>query len=374
MISASRTTPSTTTEGGSYESGRLNLPFVGHTTFGKFPPVTEWTDLFKSTGPAANATFAVLGVPQDMGTQYRSGARFGPRGIREASTLYQFGHAEVYDFDTDETYHYRGVVDVGDADIVHTDMLESHRRTRLAVETIVEAKKIPIVLGGDHSITAPVCEALRKVAGVSAESPVFLLHIDAHLDFVDERHGVRYGHGNCMRRCLEQDYISRLLQLGIRGVSSTAREGFETARAMGSTILSVRQVRELGSQKIAEMIPSGASVYISIDIDGLDPSVAMGTGTPSHGGFLYYEVKDVLRAVVGKIGRTGGRVVGMDLVEVAPAYDPGGVTTTLAARIVLDAIGFVNLARDRAGMSTGTTGTTGTTGKDDSTRTSVTEL
>lgn len=164
-----------------------------------------------------------------------------------------------------------------------------------------------------------------------------MVQIDAHLDFVDERHGVRYGHGNCMRRCLEMGHIPSLLQLGIRGVSSTAKSGFDDAIAMGSTILSTRKVRALGPEQVAALLPRNASVYVSLDIDGLDPSIAHGTGTPSHGGFLYYEVKDLLRAIVGRT-----ELVGMDLVEVSPPYDPAGVTATLAARLLLDTIGFAN--------------------------------
>lgn len=314
---------------GAYEKGRLDLPFVGHATFGKYPPLTDWTQLAAST-----AQFAVLGVPNDMGTQYRSGARFGPRAIREASTLYQFGHAQVYDFDTDETYEYGEVVDVGDADIVHTDIMTSHNRTMFAVEKIIEAGKTPIIMGGDHSITSPNCAALAKL-----NRPIVIVQIDAHLDFVDERHGVRYGHGNCMRRCLEMGHVSSMFQLGIRGVSSTAKSGFDDARRMGSQILSVRKVREMGAAGVAELIPKDAAVYFSVDIDGLDPSIAHGTGTPSHGGFLYYEVKDLLKAVIQRVEKFAG----MDLVEVSPPYDPAGVTATLAARILMDTIGFANM-------------------------------
>ncbi|CAK9041355.1 Agmatinase [Durusdinium trenchii] len=160
----------------------------------------------------------------------------GPRGIREASTLYQFGHKEVFDADTGETYSYGSVLDVGDVDIVHTDQATSLNRTQEAVEAILSANVTPIILGGDHAITAPVCAALQVL-----QRPVFLVQIDAHLDFVDQRHGVRFGHGNSMRRCLELPHIDSMLQLGIRGVSSTAKSGFQDAAAMGSTVLSVRK-------------------------------------------------------------------------------------------------------------------------------------
>ena len=314
---------------GAYTKGRLNLPFVGHTTFGKFPP----GDM---DALSRRPDFAVLGVPNDMGTQYRSGARMGPRGIREASTLYQFGHAEVYDADTGETYQYGDVLDVGDVDIVHTDQEASLNRTREAVEQVLRAGVTPFILGGDHATTAPVCSALAVLS-----KPVVLVQIDAHLDFVDERHGVRYGHGNCMRRCLEMPHISSMLQLGIRSVSSTAKSSFEDAERMGSKILSVREVRKLGTESTAALVPQGAQVYFSIDIDGFDPSIAPGTGTPSHGGFSYYEVKDLLREIIFR----ASDVVGLDLVEVSPPYDPAQVTSLLAARILFDAMGFIKLKR-----------------------------
>jgi agmatinase len=163
-----------------------------------------------------------------------------------------------------------------------------------------------------------------------------LVQIDAHLDFVDERHGVRRGHGNPMRRAAEKDYITGLSQLGIRNVSSTAKEGYMDARAMGSDILSVRQVRQLGTAAVLARIPAGARYYLTIDIDGFDPSIAPGTGTPSHGGFLYYEVLELIAGLVKQ-----GQVVGIDLVEVAPDYDHSGITAILAAQLLLNTIGRI---------------------------------
>ena len=130
--------------------------------------------------------------------------------------------------------------------------------------------------------------------------------------------------------------MTGLTQLGIRNVSSTAKEGYADARAMGSTILSVRQVRKAGVQGALASIPSGSRVYVTIDIDAFCPSIAPGTGTPSHGGFLYYEVLEMLQGLSKR-----GHIVGMDLVEVAPAYDPTGCTAILAAQILMNAIGFI---------------------------------
>ena len=167
-----------------------------------------------------------------------------------------------------------------------------------------------------------------------------VLQIDAHLDFVEERHGVRLGHGNPMRRASEKDYVTGLSQFGIRNVSSTAKEGYVAAREMGSDIQSVRQLRKMGVQAAAARIPNGARVYVTIDIDAFCPSIAPGTGTPSHGGFLYYEVLELLQLVA-----QNHDVIGIDLVEVAPDYDPTGGTAILAAQVLLNFIGFIFHAR-----------------------------
>ncbi|MEO1552272.1 MAG: arginase family protein, partial [Pseudomonadota bacterium] len=169
------------------------------------------------------------------------------------------------------------------------------------------------------------------IRAFDTEKPFHILQIDAHLDFVDERHGVRHGHGNPMRRAAEQPFVTGLTQVGIRNVSSTAKEGYDDARNMGSDILSVRQARALGAEGVAARIPAGARVYVTLDIDAFCPSIAPGTGTPSHGGFLYYEVLELLQQMA-----RNHDVVGFDLVEVAPDYDPTGSTAVLAAQLTLN--------------------------------------
>jgi agmatinase len=310
-----------------YESGRLNLPFVGICTFGKSPYQPDWE--------AIDADVAILGAPFDFGTQWRAGARFGPRAVREASTLFSFGHAGAYDHEDDVTY-LEGVrmVDLGDADIVHTDTVTSHANIEAGVRAILKAGALPVVIGGDHSVNIPCIRAF------DGAGPIHIVQIDAHLDFVDERHGVRFGHGNPMRRAAEQAHVTGISQFGIRNVSSTAKEGYEAARAMGSDILSVRQIRALGIDATIARVPEGANYYVTIDIDGFDPSIAPGTGTPSHGGFIYYEVLELLAALAKR-----GRVVGIDLVEVAPDHDHSGSTAVLAAQVLLNLIGRVMHAR-----------------------------
>jgi len=305
--------------------GRLNLPFVGHCTFGKQPPCLDWN--------AIDADIAILGAPFDMGTQYRPGARFGPRAIREASTLFSFGHDGAYDFEDDIVYlpvDQVRLVDIGDADIIHTDTPHSHANIELGVRKILAAGALPVVLGGDHSVHIPCIRAFDQ------QPPVHIVHIDAHLDFVDERHGVRYGHGNPLRRASEMRHVTGLTQLGIRNVSSSNRLDYDAARRAGSDILSVRDVRRLGTKAVLERIPEGANYYATIDIDGFDPSIAPGTGTPSHGGFLYYEVLELFQGLAKR-----GGIVGIDLVEVAPDYDPTGITAFLAAQLLMNVLGYV---------------------------------
>jgi len=308
----------------SYDSGRLDLPFVGISTFGKRPYVSDW-DNFK-------ADFAIIGAPFDGGTQFRPGARFGPRAVREASTLFSFGHAGAYDHEDDAIYlgSETTIVDLGDADIVHTDTATSHKNIAFAVKQALKAKAVPVTIGGDHSINIPCIEAF------AGEDPFHVLQIDAHLDFVDVRHGVRNGHGNPMRRAAEKPYVTGLTQVGIRNVSSTAKEGYEDARQMGSDILSVRQMRKLGIQNTAGRLPAKTPLYVTIDIDAFCPSIAPGTGTPSHGGFLYYEVLELLQEI-----SKHHKIVGIDLVEVAPDYDHTGSTAILAAQILLNFLGFI---------------------------------
>lgn len=305
-----------------YETGRLNLPFVGISTFGKNPYVPDWDNIA--------ADVAVMGAPYDFGTQWRAGARFGPRAIREASTLFSFGHGGVYDHEDDVVYlpaDRTRIVDIGDADIIHTDTIRSHANIEFGVRKILAAGALPVVLGGDHSITIPCINAFSK------HGPLHVVQIDAHLDFVDERHGVRLGHGSPLRRAAEKPYVTGQSQFGIRNVSSTAREGYDDARRMGSDIVSVRQFRKMGVAAALERVPAGSRYYLTIDIDGFDPSIAPGTGTPSHGGFLYYEVLEFIDGLTQR-----GTIVGMDVVEVAPDYDHSGTTAILAAQVIINTI------------------------------------
>jgi agmatinase len=220
------------------------------------------------------------------------------------------------------------IVDIGDADIIHTDTIQSHANIEFGVKKILEAKAIPVVLGGDHSVNIPCINAFRN------EDPIHIIQIDAHLDFVNERHGVRVGHGNPMYRASEKEYVSGMTQIGIRNVSSTAREGYIDAKERGSKIFSVRQFRKMGISQILNKIPKNIRYYLTIDIDAFDPSIASGTGTPSHGGFYYYEILELIDGLTKQ-----GNIAGLDLVEVAPDYDITNSTSTLAAQLLMNIMG-----------------------------------
>lgn len=151
---------------------------------------------------------------------------------------------------------------------------------------------------------------------------------------------MRYGHGNCIRRLSELDHVQRIFQFGIRGISSSQKEDVDAARKYGSVILSPRQMRKKGLMEVLEKIPAGEKYYVTIEIDGIDPSIAPGTGTPSPGGLLYDEVNELLQGIAKR---------GEVLVEVAPPYDPTGMTGQVAARILLDLLSYVLKEKEKKG-------------------------
>jgi len=320
---------------------RLNLPFTGIATFAKVPYHADLSTL--------DADVAIVGAPYDLGTQVRSGARYGPRGIRNASVIYGLRTPKYYDAEFDEIY-LDGVriVDVGDADMIHGRPDACLANIQATTEAILARGALPVTLGGDHAVPIPILRAYRD------RGPIFVVQIDAHLDFVDERFGVREGHGNVLRRIAEMDHVSGLAQIGIRGPGSSDPSDFEDARRMGSIIIGPREFRRIGLQAVLDRIPDSPSFYVTMDCDGFDPALMPGTGSPSPGGFSYHEVVDFLRGLALK-----GNVVGFDFVEVAPMYDLSEVTAQTAARVILDFLGAIFKARENAAKAApATTATT----------------
>ncbi len=311
---------------------KLDLPFTGITSFYKFL-VAEDLEAF-------DADVGILGIPLDITTQYRPGARFGPRGIRESSVLFAPGAEGSYDPEAHETYlgpPWR-LVDCGDVDMVHGDLEQCFDNVRAAVRTISGRGGLVVGIGGDHSVTIPILE------GLAEQGPFGLIQFDAHLDFVDQRHGQRNGQGSPIRRASEMDHVTTIVQLGIRGSGSSTPQDFAAARAYGSVIMGPRRIRELGVAATLAEIPPCERYYVTIDVDGMDPAIACGTGTPSPGGFSYDEMRELLEGAAAL-----GEIVGFDFTEVAPVYDPSELTTQISARVILDFIGFILKQRERGG-------------------------
>jgi agmatinase len=305
---------------------RMNLPFVGLATFAGQPACTDWDRL-------DGADVAVLGIPIDTASSYRVGTRFGPRAIREVSMFHGFGPEGVFDFEDEVTYltaEEVKVIDAGDSDVIYADTKRSLANAEQAVRALLDAKTMPYILGGDHAIT------MATVAAYSNEKPIHIIHLDAHFDFIDERNGISWGHGSPMRRASEMAHVKGITTLGPHNMASVSRKDYEAAKAYGTHVVPLRKFRSIGAAAALSHIPDGERVYVSIDIDSFDPSIAPGTATISHGGFTYYEAKDLLQEVAWRFD-----VAGVDFVEVSPPYDPSGITSLLAARISLDFIGAI---------------------------------
>jgi agmatinase len=299
-----------------------SFPYVGIASFFKAPYVRRPT--------RADGDVAVLGVPFDEATTGRPGTRYGPRAIREASTLWAYrGDADaLYDGEAD-AYVLGGVrfVDAGDVEI-GPSWPEERRLAAISerVRPLLAAGLLPLVLGGDHSITYPVLAAY--------EQRPHLVQLDTHMDYWDEEGGMRYTHASPIIRAHEEGLVSGVSQYGIRGLH-TDRDNIQLAAARGVHTFWCEQAKRMAAQALVAHLEPGGPVYITLDIDALDPAIAPGTGTPEPGGFGYYEAKALLRAVAQR-----GRLIGMDVVEVSPLYDgPGQLTAMHATRLILDTIG-----------------------------------
>lgn len=310
---------------------KVNLPITGICSFAKYPIQTDLENL--------EADMAVLGVPYDMGAPYLSGAKLGPRRIREVSTHYGRGDAGFYDPERDMTFlaaPWR-IVDCGDADMVPCDLEGSFENIEWAVRKIVERGAIPVLMGGDHSITIPLARAL------DCYKDLVVVQFDAHLDWSLAPGGQRFSNGSPMRRMSEMAHIGKMAQIGIRGLGSSRKSDFDDARAYGSVIIPAKQANQMTAAEIIAMIPEGKQYLVTIDIDGFDLSIAPGVGSPSPGGLSFDLVSDVLEGITKK-----GEVVAFDMVEVAPQYDPTNITPRVAAMTMLSFMGHILKRKEEA--------------------------
>jgi agmatinase len=307
--------------------GEHQPAYLGSTTFGK-RALLEDAQLLRERAPDA----AIVGAPFDDAVSHRPGARFGPRAIRAAT--YQSGaHSLQLDVDV---WAELDVVDAGDADIVPAWLERGHAMIFDKVRAVAASGAVPIVLGGDHSITWPAASA---IAQVHAPRSIGIVHFDAHADTADSTWGVLAGHGTPMRRLIESGAVEgrNFVQVGLRGYWPP-RDVQEWMAGQGMRWHLMREIEERGAEAvvddaIAEALDGPELIYLSVDIDVLDPGMAPGTGTPEPGGLLTRELLRAVRRVVGSVP-----LAAMDIVEVAPPFDHAEITSMAAHRVAMEAL------------------------------------
>jgi len=278
--------------------------------------------------------FVITGVPFDSGQSFRTGARFGPEAIRDFSILLRPYNPEQ----AINIFDYVSGVDYGDIPVVPGYIQDTYEKMEEALSPIVQQGIIPIVLGGDHSITLAELRAIAKKHG-----PVALLQFDAHSDTWDSYFGKKYNHGTVFRRAIEEGLldVSRSLQIGMRG-GLYGIEDLDDARNLGLDVYTTNQYKKAGVERMLEIIHQrvgNGPVFLSFDIDFLDPVYAPGTGTPEVSGASMDDALAFVR------GLTGINFVGFDLVEVLPAYDHGQITAAAAANIVYEFITLIAMKK-----------------------------
>ena len=266
-----------------------------------------------------------VGVPFDLGTSNRSGARLGPRQVRSESVLLR-----PYNMATRAApFDSLQVADIGDVAINPYNLLDSIRRIEEAYDAILAHDCTPISLGGDHTITLPILRAIARKHG-----PVALVHIDAHADVNDTMFGEKIAHGTPFRRAVEEGLLQceHVTQIGLRGTGYEA-EDFDWCRRQGFRVVQVEECWHRSLAPLMEEVRARVGdrpVYLSFDVDGIDPAFAPGTGTPEIGCLTVSQGLEIVR------GMRGLNIVGADVVEVAPAYDHAGVTSLLAANLAFE--------------------------------------
>ncbi|MDL5155915.1 agmatinase [Actinomycetospora termitidis] len=304
--------------------GRAVPRYAGPPTFARLPRLDE----------VSRADVAIVGLPFDAGVSYRPGARFGPAHIRQSSRLLRAYHPAV----GVSPFADLQVADAGDLALNPFDIPEALGAAELGIRSLAEDGARVVGLGGDHTLALPALRALHALHG-----PVAVLHFDAHLDTWDTYFGAPYTHGTPFRRASEEGLIDRerSMHVGIRGPLYSAADLDDDAR-LGFAVVRADDYETDGVARAVDRLRrrlTGGPVYVSVDIDVLDPAAAPGTGTPEAGGLTSRELLHTLR------GLAGLDIVGIDVVEVAPAYDHAEITGIAAAHVVYDLLAVLATAR-----------------------------
>jgi agmatinase len=295
----------------------------------------------------AAADVVILGAPFDGGTSHRAGARFGPSAIRQACYLPHDGSRPSLALRTDGLKDLR-VVDAGDVEMYSGDVVRSIAALEQAVHTVAAGGAIPVVLGGDHTIALPDATGVARHLGFSRVS---MVHFDAHADTGDSQFGSLYGHGQPMRRLIESGALrgDRFLQIGLRGYwpepPTLSWMAQQRMRSYEMAEITARGLDECLTEAFAIAVNECDGVFLSVDVDVVDPGMAPGTGTPEPGGLTSRQLLDAVRRCGYELP-----VVGVDVVEVAPPYDQAEVTAYLGSRVVLEVLSAIaRRRRDAAG-------------------------
>ena len=302
---------------------RFNQP-LGGDEVPRFAGIATMMRLpYQATTVGLDACF--VGVPFDLGTSNRSGARFGPRQVRSESVLLR-----PYNMATRAApFDSLQVADIGDVATNAYNIIDSIDRIALAYDAIITNGCRPVTIGGDHTIALPILRAMHKRYG-----PIGVVHVDAHADVNDTMGGEKIAHGTPFRRAVEEGLLdcNRVVQIGLRGTGYHA-DDFDWCRAQGFRVVQAEECwhRSLAPlmKEVVERVGKGP-VYLSFDIDGLDPAFAPGTGTPEIGGLSVHQGVEIIR------GLRGLDLVGADLVEISPPYDPQGTTALVGANLAFE--------------------------------------
>ena len=288
--------------------------FAGVPTFMRLPHITDPEEL----------EVALVGVPFDGGTTYRPGPRFGPRHVREQSAIIRPWNPVL----KVNPFANRRTADFGDLPVNPLSIEDTFRRIERGIQPLLQGEVRCVCVGGDHSISLPLLRAVGRKHG-----PVSLIQFDAHNDLWDEYFGSKYSHGTPFRRAFEEGLLEDggVLQVGLRG-QVYGEEDFDFAREHKVKMVTAEEFHRQGIAVVQKLLRTfrGKAVYVTLDIDVVDPAYAPGTGTPQVGGLTSVQILELVRALRGL------RIVGCDLVEVSPPYDTGEITSLLAANLLFE--------------------------------------
>ena len=294
-------------------------------SFHNFPIETDLDNL--------NADVAILGIP--FGDPYSMGEASNDQAFAPTHIRRHCGRAlrglDRYDFDIGGTLldgRDIKVVDCGDVIGVAKDVAGNHARSEAVVKKILAAGALPIILGGDHAIPIPVFRAYEGCG------PITLIQVDAHIDWRDIFHGVRDGLSSVIRRASEMDHINDIYQIGLRAAGSARPEEVDAALKYGAHLITDIELQEIGMKSVLDRIPDGGQYYLTIDADGVDPTIMPAVAGPAPGGVNYPQMRTLIQGLVNK-----GKVVGMDIVEITPSRDLNGITAVTAGRFICNLIG-----------------------------------